>query len=57
MQKYIYGDVLLYAIEHAIKEVQEFFSFPSYEATKRYLLRHNIKHLVENRAGSNNANY
>lgn len=57
MQKYIYGDVLLYAREHTIKETQEFFGFPSYEATKRYLLRNGIKHLVESRAGGNNANY
>ncbi len=57
MIKYIYGDVLLYAREHTIKEIQEFFLFPSYQATKRYLLTHNIKHLAESRAGSNNANY
>jgi hypothetical protein len=57
MQKYIYGDVLLYATNHTIKEIQVFFSFPSYEATKRYLLLHNIKHLVESRAGSNNGHY
>ena len=57
MQKYIYGDVLLYAREHTIKETQEFFCFPSYEATKRYLLKHNIKHLAESRTGRNNPNY
>ena len=57
MQKYIYGDVLLYAIEHTIKEIQEFFCFPNYGATKRYLLLHNIKHLAESRAGKNNSNY
>ena len=57
MQKYIYGDVLLYAREHTIKEIQEFFCFPSYGATKRYLLEHRIMHLVESRTGENNANY
>lgn len=57
MQKYIYGDVLLYAVDHTIKEIQEFFCFPSYGATKHYLLQHSIKHCVESRAGKNNANY
>ena len=57
MQKYIYGDVLLYARKHTIKEIKEFFSFPSYQATKRYLLIHNIKHLPESRARENNGNY
>lgn len=57
MQKYIYGDILLYAREHTIKEIKEFFNFPSYQATKRYLLIHKIKHLPENRAGGNNGNY
>lgn len=57
MQKYIYGDVLLYAHEHTIKEVQEFFGFPSYQSAKRYMLMHDIKHLAESRTGDNNANY
>lgn len=57
MQKYIYGDVLLYAREHTIKEIREFFNFPSYQATKRYLLIHSIKHLTESRAGTNNGHY
>ena len=57
MQRYIYGDVLLYTREHTIKETQEFFCFPSYGATKRYLLKHNIKHIAESRAGKNNSNY
>lgn len=57
MQKYVYGDVLLYAREHTIKEIQEFFCFPSYEATKRYLLNHSITHLAGSRTGKNNSNY
>ena len=57
MQKYIYGDVLLYAREHTIKEVQEFFGFPNYQSAKRYMLVHNIKHLTESRAGENNSHY
>ena len=57
MQKYVYSDVLLYARGHTIKEVQSFFNFPSYESAKRYLLNHNITHLAESRAGSNNGHY
>ena len=57
MQKYIYGDVLIYAVDHTIKEVQEFFCFPSYQACKRYLLEHHIKHLYECKNSKNNPNY
>lgn len=57
MQKYVYGDVLMYAVNHTLKEIQEFFSFPSYCATKRYCLDHNIKHLTESRKGENNGHY
>lgn len=57
MQKYIYDNVLIYAVDHTIKEVQEFFCFPSYQACKRYLLEHHIKHLYECRNSKNNPNY
>lgn len=57
MKRYIEAEVRCYARNHVIKEVTEHFHFPNYQATKRYLLLHNIKHLAESRAGDNKVNY
>lgn len=35
--QYDLADIKMYAFNHTIKEVKNFFNFPSYEATKRYL--------------------
>lgn len=57
MNQYVYAEVSIYAEHHTIKEIQENFGFPSYGATKGYLLRHNIQHLSESRKGENNGHY
>lgn len=55
--QYDLADVKMYAFNHTIKEVKNFFNFPSYEATKRYLLRHKLSHITESRMGENNPSY
>lgn len=48
--------VKIYASNHTIKEIKKFFNFPSYEATKKYLLQHKISHITESRMGESNFN-
>ena len=55
--QYDLADIKMYAFNHTIKEVKNFFNFPNYEATKRYLLRHKISHITESRMGENNPSY
>lgn len=55
--QYDLAKVKVYAFNHTIKEVKNFFNFPNYEATKRYLQRHKISHITESRMGENNPSY
>lgn len=51
------NEINKYATLHTIKEIQNHFNFPSYCACKRYLLSHNIQHIIESRKGENNNSY
>lgn len=55
--QYDLESIRAYAVEHTIKEIKSFFNFPSYGATKRYLLNHLVEHKTESRKGINNPAY